>query len=220
MSSFGVMNLIIIHLWMSPLYIAKIFAFTNCKNIINVATMLQQNIQDASIMYIVATPLWGKCEVATHTPKNGTWESSGIPENSECDCRGQNTSPGGVFYIFEKVLKCRCLKWPHISHLDIYITSYGQKKGWESNCQFDSWPLKVGNRPGLGVCRQSVTHRWKALEESYNFSSDLVPIWSRGEKLWPSEVPGVKTGTISGLHFESRESQEKEPFGCRCGREL
>jgi hypothetical protein len=21
----------------------------------------------------VATPLWGKCEVATHTPENGTW---------------------------------------------------------------------------------------------------------------------------------------------------
>jgi hypothetical protein len=29
----------------------------------------------------VATPLWGSCEVATHTPKNGTWESFGTPEN-------------------------------------------------------------------------------------------------------------------------------------------
>jgi hypothetical protein len=32
-------------------------------------------------MLNVATPLWGKCEVATHTPENGTWESSGILEN-------------------------------------------------------------------------------------------------------------------------------------------
>jgi len=26
--------------------------------------------------------------------------------------------------------------------LDIYNTSYGKKKSWESNCQFDSWPQK------------------------------------------------------------------------------
>ncbi len=39
----------------------------------------------------VATPLWGKCEVATHTPENGTWESSGTPKNSKRDCKGQNT---------------------------------------------------------------------------------------------------------------------------------
>jgi len=37
---------------------------------------------------IVATPLWGKCEVVIHTPENGTWESSGILENLECNCRG------------------------------------------------------------------------------------------------------------------------------------
>jgi hypothetical protein len=107
----------------------------------------------------VATPLWGKWEVATHTPENGTWESSGIPENSEFDCRGHNSSPWGVLYIVEKVLKCRCPKWPCMSHLDICNTSYGRKKGQESNWQFDSWPLKVGNRPDLGVCRRSATDR-------------------------------------------------------------
>jgi len=36
-----------------------------------------------------------------------------------------------------------------ITHLDILDTSYGQKKGQESNCQFDSRPEKVGNRPDL-----------------------------------------------------------------------
>ncbi len=40
----------------------------------------------------VATPLWGKCEVATHTTENGTWESFGIPKNLKRDCRGQITS--------------------------------------------------------------------------------------------------------------------------------
>jgi hypothetical protein len=50
----------------------------------------------------VATPLWGKCEVATHTPENGTWESSGTLENLELDCRGQNTLHWGVLYTVGK----------------------------------------------------------------------------------------------------------------------
>ncbi len=41
---------------------------------------------------LVATPLWVKCEDETHTLKSENLESSGIPENSELDCRGQNTS--------------------------------------------------------------------------------------------------------------------------------
>jgi hypothetical protein len=86
-------------------------------------------------MDFVATPLWGNCEVATHTPENGTWESSGIPENSKCDCRAQKTLHWGVLGTVGKVLKCRCPKWFCMSHLDICITSYGQKKGRESNCQ-------------------------------------------------------------------------------------
>jgi hypothetical protein len=57
------------------------------------------------------------------------------------------------------------------------------KKGRESNWQFDSRPLKVGNQPDFGVCRWIATHRWKALKESYKFASDLVPIEGQGEKL-------------------------------------
>jgi hypothetical protein len=118
----------------------------------------------------VATPLWRKCEVATHTPENGTWESSGTPKNSEFNFRGQYTLPWGVLYTVGKVLKFRCRKWPRMSHLDICSISYGRKKGRESNCQFDSQPLKVKNRPDLGVCRWSATHHWKALKESYKFT--------------------------------------------------
>jgi hypothetical protein len=151
----------------------------------------------------VATPLWGSCEVATHTPENGTWESFGTPKNSECNRRGQNTLHWGVFYSVGNFLKCKCSKWPRTSHLDICSTSYGQKKGQESNWQFDSWPLKVGNRPDFGACKWSATHRWKALEESYNFDLDLVLIRVQGEELWASKVPRVQTETISGLHFGS-----------------
>jgi hypothetical protein len=88
----------------------------------------------------VVTPLWGKCEDETHTPKSENLESSGTPAISELDNRGQNTSPWGVLYTIGKALKCRCRKWPRMSHLHICSTSYGQKKGRESNWQFDSRP--------------------------------------------------------------------------------
>jgi hypothetical protein len=42
----------------------------------------------------VATPLWGKCEDETHTPKSGNLESFGTPTTSELDCRGLE-----VFFI-------------------------------------------------------------------------------------------------------------------------
>jgi len=152
---------------------------------------------------LVVTPLWGKCEVVTHIPENGTWESSGTPKYLEHNCRGQNTLHWGVLYTIGKVLKCRCPKWPRMSHLDICNTSYGRKKGQESNWQFDFRPLKVGNRPDFSVCRWSETHHWKALKDSYNFGLNLVPIRVWGEKLWTPKVPGVQTGTVSELHFGS-----------------
>ncbi len=121
------------------------------------------------------------------------------PENSELDCRGQNTLHWGVLYTIGKVLKCKCQKWPPMSHSNICSTSYGRKKGQESNCQFDSWPLKVGNRPDPGVCRWSVTHHWKALEENYKIASDLIPIGGLSWELWTSKFPRVQTRTILGL---------------------
>jgi hypothetical protein len=72
-------------------------------------------------------PTLKECEDDTHTSEMGTWESSGTLENSEFDCRGQNTSPWGFLYTLGKVLKCRCRKWPLMSHSDIYNTSYGWK---------------------------------------------------------------------------------------------
>jgi hypothetical protein len=124
----------------------------------------------------VATPLWRSYEVTIHTPENGTWESSETLENSEHDCRGQNTSHWSVFYTVGNFLKCRCPKWPRMNHLDICSTSYGQKKGRESNWQFDSRPLKVKNQPDSRACKGSATHRWKALKQSYNFGLDLILI--------------------------------------------
>jgi len=143
----------------------------------------------------------------------GTWESSETPKTSEVDCMGQNTSYRDVLYIIGKLLKCRCRKWPHIGHLDICSTSYGKKKGQESNWQFDSRPLKVGNQPDPGVCRWNATHRWKALEESYNFPLDLIPIGRLSKELWSFKVSEIQTGTISGLLLGSPGTKSHSDVG-------
>jgi hypothetical protein len=121
----------------------------------------------------------------------------------ELDCRGQNTSPWGVLYTVGKVLKRRCRKWPRMSHSDIFSTSYVRKKGRKSNWQFDSQPLKVGNRPDLLVRRWRATYRWKALNEGYNFSSDLIAIEDLHKKLCALKVLGAPIVIISGLPLRS-----------------
>jgi len=93
-------------------------------------------------------------------------------------------------------------KWAHITHLDIWNTSYGQKKGQESNCQFDSQPLKVRNQPDFLVCRWCGTYRWKDLDEGYNFASDLISIRGLHTKLWGPKVVGVSTLGIRDSHLD------------------
>ncbi len=130
-------------------------------------------------------------------------ESSGTPECSELDSKAQNTSHWNVLDVIEKVLKRRYRKLPRIGHLDTCSPSYGQKKGRESNWQFDSRPLKVGNQPIPDIRFERATWRWKDLDEGYNFSLDLVAIEICNRELWPFKVPGVLPGqfweSISGV---------------------
>jgi len=83
------------------------------------------------------------------------------------------------------------------------INSYGQKKGQESNWQFNSRSLKVGNRPLPDIYRRSETMHWKALKEIYNFGSNLTPIGGWNQEIWVPKVPGVQPGTVSGLFLGS-----------------
>jgi hypothetical protein len=85
----------------------------------------------------------------------------------------------------------------------IWNVSYGQKKGRESSCQFDSRPQKVGNRPDLLSCKGRVTYRWKALDETYNFSLNRTSIEGLLTKLWGSKIAGVPTSGISRLPLGS-----------------
>ncbi len=116
----------------------------------------------------VATPLWPSVGVKPKLGKVGGWESSGTPECSELDSKGQNTSHWGVLDVIGKVLKHKYRKCLCIGNSNICSPSYGQKKGRESNWQFDSRPLKVGNRPLPDVRFECATWRWKDLNEGYD----------------------------------------------------
>ncbi len=135
------------------------------------------------------------------SPHSQEWENWSLPKlpKTQSSSSGVKTPGIGVFFI--------PLERPHMSHLDICSPSYGQKKGRESNWQFDSRPLKVKNQHLPNVCNGSATWHWKDLDESYNFGLNLVPIRAWGEKLWMPKVPGVQTGTVSGLHLGSPEKK-------------
>jgi hypothetical protein len=66
-----------------------------------------------------------------HTPKwVPCWElkSQWTSKSSEHNCMGQSPLAWKVIYIIGKLLKRRCLKWAFIAHLDIWNTSYDNKK--------------------------------------------------------------------------------------------
>jgi hypothetical protein len=153
----------------------------------------------------------------SHSQRNshfGSWS----PTFSKHDFRGQNPSHWKVIYIIGNILKLRCLKSACMTHLDIWNTSYGQKKGHESNWQFDFWPLKVRNRPDFLAWKWCATCRWKALNEGYNFGLDLVSIRGLHTKLWSTKVVGVPTLAISGLPFRSPKTKNylDEGLAKRC----
>jgi len=164
---------------------------------------------------IVTTPLWPSVGVNPNTPKVGDLESSGTPECLGFDNKAQNTSHWGVLDVIRKFLKLKYRKWPHIGHLDICRPSYGQTKGWESNWQFDSRPLKVRNQPLPNLKIESAIRRWKDFDEGYKFGLDLVAIRLCSRELWALKVPRLHSGQFrDNFGTPTWESWEKEPFGC------
>jgi hypothetical protein len=151
---------------------------------------VQENVREQTLTLPSELPLW----------ELKSWWTFKF---SESNCRGQNPLDWGVLYIIEKLLERRYLKWARMTHLDILNISYGQKKGRESNWQFDSGPLKVRNRPNLLAFRWHATYNWKALDEGYNFDLDLISIQGLHTKLWAPKVTRVSYVGILGLWLGS-----------------
>jgi hypothetical protein len=64
-----------------------------------------------------------------------------------------------------------------------------------------------------GVCTWSATHWRKALEESYKFASDFIPIRGLSWELWTPKVPGVQTRTVSRLLLGSPGTKSHSDVG-------
>jgi hypothetical protein len=150
----------------------------------------KREAQESPHMLLGVQRVWGN--EPSHSQVNphcGSWSLKWTPTFLERNCRGQNPFVWKVLYIIGKLLKCRCLKWACMTHLDIWNTSYDQKKGRESNCQsnwqFDSQSLKVGNRPDFLPFKPHATYCWKALDEGYNFTLNFIVIGGLHTKLWP-----------------------------------
>ncbi len=104
-----------------------------------------------------------------------------------------------------------------IGHLNICSPSYGEKKGRESNWQFDSRPLKVWNQAFPDLRIESSILRWKDLGEGYKFGSDLVTIRLCSRELWAPKVPGLHSGQFrDNFGTSTWESREKVIFGREC----
>jgi hypothetical protein len=144
-------------------------------------------------------------------------ESFRTPECSQLDNKAQNTSHWSFLGVIGKVLKRRYRKWPRIGHLNICSPSYGQKKGRESNWQFDSRSLKVGNRPLPDLRIESAIRRWKDLGEGYKFGSNLVAIRLCSRELWAPKVPRLHPGQFrDNFGTPTWECREKVTFGRGC----
>ncbi len=139
------------------------------------------------------------------------------PKNLEHDCRGQNTLHWGIIGTVGKVLKCRCPKWPRIA-----IWTYAAQVMVERRAGSQTGNLTPDHQ-------KSESTRFRCVQ----VKCDTPLESSRGElQLWfrlcpdPSLGRGAMSvqspGSLNRNSFGTPlwESQEKEPFGCRCGGEL
>jgi hypothetical protein len=169
----------------------------------------------------VATLLWPSVGVKPNTwKKMRIWSPPRLPNVQSSTARPKTPRIEVFLVSLEKVLKRRCRKWPRIGHLDIFSSSYGQKKGRESNWQFDSRPLKVRNRPLPDLRIESAIRRWKDLDAGYKFGLDLVAIRRRSRELWAPKVSRLHPRQFrDNFGTPTWESWEKVTLGHGCRRE-
>jgi hypothetical protein len=146
--------------------------------------------------------VWGN--QPSHSQVNshgGNWSPKWTLETSKSNFKSQNSMNCDVLYIIGKLLERKYLKWACIVHLDIWNTSYGRRKGRESNWQFVSRPQKVENQLDTLVYKGHATYRWKALD--WRSSREIMGLQSR-------KSPNL--GDFGTPTWESRD--KKRSFGC------
>ncbi len=82
---------------------------------------------------------------------------------------------------------------------------------WESSEILETLEFDCRGQKHLALRCSSC--RWKALNESYKFASDLIPIQGLSKELWTHKVPGVQTGTVLGLLLGSLGTKSHSDVG-------
>jgi len=149
----------------------------------------------------VATPLWGKCEDETHTPKSENLESSGTLTTLELDRRGKNTSPWSVLYTVGKALKCRCRKWPRMSRLWTSATQVMGKRRAESQTSNLTLDHKKSGIDPIPECDTLLENSWRKLQVCFRPHPN------------PRSEPGVMSSQSPGS--PNRDSFETPPWESR-----
>jgi hypothetical protein len=172
----------IIHPWTHGkifLHISKYFVIHVKKyplNILSTWTKYSKTFGLAHVLMLVATPILRESEEEDSHFQHGNLRVRRDSQNFKEWLQGSKHIALESSLYLGKLLKCRCVKWACMTHFDICSTSYGKKKVRESNCQFDSQPQKVGNRPDPYAFWWGAIDRWRALDENYNFVLDPIPI--------------------------------------------
>jgi len=138
-------------------------------------------------------------------------ESWWTPKPLESDYKTQNTSHWGVIYIIGKLLKCTCLKWDQMTHLDICNTSYGKKKSRESKLAI--WLPTTKSRESTWLSCVQVT--CNTLLESFQWELQLCfrahpDRRTEHEVITPQSCENSNLGNFRTFFWEF---QDKKSFG-------
>jgi len=116
--------------------------------------------------------MWNSFSQMGESARDGAqWSPNALPlweshswrccECSESCLEKQTSTKLGSHDTIRKALKRKCLKCSCIVHLDLICMSYDQKKGWESNWEFDFRPQTFWKQGSNEFWLGRDIHRWK-----------------------------------------------------------
>jgi hypothetical protein len=158
------------------------------------------NIQPWRVDQYCRNPTLAKCGgEAQHLEKVRIWSPPGLPNVQSSTTRPKTPRIEMFLVSLERSWSVNVENGLALAIWTSVAQVMSERRGRESNCQFDSRPLKVENRPLPDLRIESAIRGWKDLDAGYKFCLDFVAIRRRGRELWAPKRPETPPGTISGL---------------------
>jgi hypothetical protein len=101
-----------------------------------------------------------------------------------------------IYYKIYLNLECHICHNPTLRQVWGW-NSHSQK--WELGVLRDSCNFRARLQRSKHLALKCFLYRWKALEESYKFYLDFIPIQGLSRELWAPKVPRVQPGIVSRL---------------------